>query len=396
MNTDQRFSFLVLLLLFSTFQHSLSSMDEEVTTFTFKPSLNINDTISYAILNAASKKVELPDKFLLCLSHLQSTLDNKSFLTILGQDGTPWVSLSILLYNTRAPELWLQQHGQNWLKIMDLRKFRIIFWSHTCIQLHIDAQQIKVAVGDELSKPLKTQNLKINKPLFISNSVYLGLSHQGNPDDPKQFVGSLANSNIFRDDGNVELRNITNNLCGKFQDTLIHAKQDWTLVGNVIKSKKKVKQICPPSPVHKVGIATPMKIKSAKDVCRKLSSGYMMQIDSDDELAEVISIFRTFNGSCTDVWTPLTDEKEKGIYRGSTDEIVEFLPWKHDAPNGGKGQNDVALDMAYGLYEDRSEGFIACTMCEVLVDASFTFTGICQDTLLSKDLKRKFALQKMF
>ena len=105
--------------------------------------------------------------------------------------------------------------------------------------------------------------------------------------------------------------------------------------------------------------------------------------------AEVVSLFEDTIDVCLDVWTPVTDEKEEGTFRGLyTDEPVEFLPWHASMPTGAIGKNHVFFTFDYRTYTSTTKSRKACTICDVPVNASFTLLGFCKETLLGTLLHR--------
>ena len=167
-----------------------------IKTFTFEPSMNV--TISYATLQTPAK-TKLPDRFVLCTSHLETSIDGNNFFTIFGEDGQPWLSLSIWS-NEGHPILWMTK-SKSWFQIMDIKEVWLNFWINICMQVNTLAGNINLTVNGELPILTDVQELRIQKPNIITNKLFLGLSDQGLPKDPRQFVGSITNVKLFEDDG---------------------------------------------------------------------------------------------------------------------------------------------------------------------------------------------------
>ena len=98
-----------------------------------KQSFEAEKEISFAKLGGGSRNLLLPNNFIFCLSHLESSLDGNNFFTILGEDGSPWIGLSIWALSG-TPILWVMQ-GSTWLRINELKDLRPISWINTCIQV---------------------------------------------------------------------------------------------------------------------------------------------------------------------------------------------------------------------------------------------------------------------
>ena len=113
----------VVLVLLSLLERSLMTHAHELDILTFKASNDSGIPISYAKLDETTPKLKLPNKFTFCISHLETYLMGNSFVTILGEDSKPWLSLSIWLMDG-VPQLLVQQRGSIWLKIKELKTLR--------------------------------------------------------------------------------------------------------------------------------------------------------------------------------------------------------------------------------------------------------------------------------
>ena len=71
--------------------------------FTFSDTFYPPAPPSFASL---TRKVELPDTFILCSSSKQARFDNLGFFSILGEDGTHWLSVVFWQY-TQAVDIWI-------------------------------------------------------------------------------------------------------------------------------------------------------------------------------------------------------------------------------------------------------------------------------------------------
>ena len=93
-----------------------------VMVFSFPSSPTGN--LSYAILNSQHDK-NMPEVFLLCVSHRETQIDGKSFMTILGETKAPWISLSIWQTDW-IPSLYLNK-SKTWYHITELESHRLNF-----------------------------------------------------------------------------------------------------------------------------------------------------------------------------------------------------------------------------------------------------------------------------
>ena len=116
-----------------------------IKIFKFEPSTSTNVTHSYAKLEGPENS-KLPDSFVLCTSHLETSLDGNSFFTIFGEDGQPWMSFPI--YSTEGyPVLWVRQSMSNWIRVMEIEQVWFNFWIHICIQFNVQSGTISTIIN---------------------------------------------------------------------------------------------------------------------------------------------------------------------------------------------------------------------------------------------------------
>ena len=215
--------------------------------------------------------------------------------------------------------------------------------------------------------------------------MIVGLSEQGFQDDPQQFTGSVTNIKLFEDDRSNDTELTVKDLCAATEKNLIKQNSEWHFEGQVKIEEIKEKDVCLKSSFYKVGIAAPVNFKSSIDACNNIGSGSMTLIKTRAELNEVVSMFKDSSDDCMSIWTPISDERKEGKFKNwFTNESVSFLPWKAGAPNGGKIENNVFLDMIDNTYEDVGKNFKALTVCDVPTETFFTLAGFCEDTFMSK------------
>ena len=381
-NTSRMVSSLALILL-SLLECSLTTQAQELDMWTFKTSDVPGNPISYAKLNETTRKLKLPNKWIFCISHLETSLLGNSFVTILGEDSKPWLSLSVWFMGG-VPQLMAQQRGSIWWKIMELKNLKIIFWLHTCMNVNVLTNELKFTLKGQSLISLKANNLTENKPKFITGNLVLAISDQGKSDDPKQFVGSVANLHLEEDVGNNNLENMVKNLCERSKGIFNDGQLSWIFIGNVLKEKANPSNICHEGSVYTVGIDIPMKFMPSIALCKKLGFGNITQVDSEEELVEIVTMLKDGSYYCKYIWTPLSDKQEEGVFRGFfTAEVPQYFPWKTGTPDGGRGQNNIIIDTRKNVYDDKTEAHKACTPCDVPVKTSFTLRGVCKDTYMS-------------
>ena len=254
----------------------------------------------------------------------------------------------------------------------------------TPMSIDVDNGELKFVLKGENVVSKTIENLSENKPRFISSKLILGLSDQGYADDPKQFIGSFSNMYFAKDDGNIDLEVIVQNLCNEMPNNIIrNVKEAWTLVNKVTIEVTESAQVCIEGSDYMVAVTAHFDFDTSIEVCEKLSAGRMTQIDSDRHLVEVISLFNDTTNDCLTFWTPITDKKEEGKFRGVyTDELVEFLPWYDNMPSGEIEENYVSASLNQKAYFSYPKSKKSCIICDVPISASFTLIGFCKETLL--------------
>ena len=186
---------------------------ETIQIFTFEPLINRN--FSYALLQGPLFK--LPDRFVLCTSHLETTIHGKSFFTIFGENGRPWLSVSIWIDDPVSCALWATIRSSS-THVIDIKQVWLNFWIHICIRVDIESDKLIFYVNGELPIVKNDMKLVSQKPVNLNNKLFLGLSSRGFPKDPQQFDGSVTNVKIFEDDQTEDIQLLVKNLCLKHTD----------------------------------------------------------------------------------------------------------------------------------------------------------------------------------
>ena len=350
--------------------------------FTFEP--YTNGTLSYATLQGPPNS-KLPDSFVLCTSHLETSIDGSSFITVVGDDGQPWLSLSI--WSDRGyPVLWLKK-WKIWFEIMNIEEFWLNFWIHICMKVNNESGDIVIYVNGESPISTNVVDLRIQKPDIITGKLLLGLSDQGRPGDPKQFVGSVTNVKLFEDNGTTNIQKITKDLCVQHGE-IVTANSTWFKQGPVKESTADIWEVCYEQLTYRVAIPVPTDFIEGLEICTKLGSGNMVELKNVEDMEHTLALFENQNSSCEYIWTPLTDEEVEGQFKNiETGTLASYLPWQSWSPSGLEKQNNVILDLASKLYEDQP-GIVhnTCNACDLSVSTTFSLNGVCKDTYMSKNI----------
>ena len=354
-----------------------------IIIFKFEPSTSTNETHSYAKLEGPENS-KLPDNFVLCTSHFETSLDGNSFFTIFGEDGQPWISLPI--YSTEGyPVLWVRQAMSKWIRIMEIEQVWLNFWIHICMQVNVQSGNLSVSLNGEKPVVNSIKEIGLQKPNFITDKLVLGLSNQGRPGDPRQFVGSVANVKLFEDDRKQNIQDMSKNLCVQWGG-IIETNSKWHKHGVVKENNAEIWEVCYEKQTYRVVIPTPMDLIQGLEICRKLGSGNMTELKNIEDLEYTLTLFENQNSACDYIWTPLTDEEEEGKFKNiETGYLASYLPWNSGNPDGFTKQNNVVLELVSKEYKDLSGTWTnTCNACDLPINTTFSLLGICKDTFLGK------------
>ena len=332
---------------------------------------------------------KMPEKFIICTSHRETTIDGKSFLTILGKEGNPWLAFSFWSYEG-FPVLWVKK-SKVWYRIIHIDSYMINFWIH--LSMHIDMKEEKISIsvnGDDFfHKDLP--NLNLDKPLKLSGKVYLGLDIDNNG-KWRQFVGSVDMVNIL-DTSDIRIENemfgaykIAKDMCMRN-----YADINWKLVGHATERLEVIENLIGEMSSYDLIIPAKIDLMQGYELCKKLGSGNMKLLKSKEDLEELLGKFHKVVSPCNSIWTPITDKRQEGVFRDMESEsLVSYLPWDvaQGEPAGGNQQNYVVLDVEQEKYNDfvdySTPYYRSCAACELWKNTTFTMTGTCKESFLGE------------
>ena len=343
----------------------------------FKFKKSSEEGLAYAVPESS----ELPSSFILCTSHRETRMMGDSFLTFYGDDGKPWITLSI--WPSKGKIFLWTRVGTTWKRIMVIKRHWWNFWIHICINADTVAGKIIVSVNGVLPVTIVTKELIENVPSQTKSKLFLGLS-EWNSEGKTQFIGDITNIRLFKADISKDLAKITQNLC-ELQDGLIINIETF---GNVDIEEEEDWKVCNQNETYKVAVAASMSWKDSMFICSNLGHGNMTELTNEEEVKYIASLFNIEKDSCENVWTPITDVDEEGKYRNAvTGELSSFLPWETSEPNGEIDENFVILRLSSLKYFDNIPTIIkpVCTICEVDVHTTFYLRGLCQESYFGDD-----------
>ena len=161
-----------------------------------------------------------------------------------------------------------------------------------------------------------------------------------------------------------------------------------------------VEIICDTSHNYRVPLPMLMTWSETKQSCHNLGHANITETLNEDKLQEFVSWFEDEHGPCRDIWTPITDEAEEGVFiNTNTGKQPSYIPWMKGQPNGGTLQNSVAIRIEsqglniskeqtkYGLaFHDIKKTDQFCGSCTLERATLFTLWGRCKRTYLGNKL----------
>ena len=161
----------------------------------------------------------------------------------------------------------------------------------------------------------------------------------------------------------------------------------WTTVGNVEERNEESWKICNRNKTYRVAIPAKMSWNEAIQVCIKLGGGNMTEKHNKEDIHYTISLFENLNSSCNYIWLPLQDEDVEGQFQSAvTGQLVDYLPWDANQPDGAEEANYMAIQMVSKAYHDKIGNDLLCTSCDLHKTLEFSLLGVCKDTYLGKSV----------
>ena len=343
--------------------------------FTFKPSFE--KSISYATLKYP---IPLTDSFTLCSSFKQNSINGTGFFNITGEDDKTWMFLGTWKTEINF-NIWIKVSSV-WTVIEDFSPFWMNFWIHVCIHADTKSGDMSISLNGE---PILSFNmpLGVKKPANLQGKLFLGgLTEYDN--ERIQFQGQVANINIFSDKSAALIRNMSGSLCDQDGD-LVNSGTEWVMGGAVSVSDGETWNICNKNLTYRVAIPAKMSWYTSVQVCHTLGGGNLTEANSRENIKQQVSLYGNINSTCDKVWTPYTDEEVEGQFKSSvTGQLVNYLPWNVDQPDGAETEKFISLNIQSEGFDDSISNRLLCASCDVDKTTEFSLIGVCEDTYFGK------------
>ena len=324
----------------------------------------------------------LPPIFTLCASFKQNMVEETSFFTLFGESSKPWMTLSLWSTETSNDiRMWLRVNIK-WYQIGVIPLHWLNFWIHVCFHADTISGKISFSLNGEPSSSFKAPELIQEVPNNLKDKLYVGLSRISGEKEPTQFHGQISNFNIFAEVQIIEI--MSGNPC-KYNGDVLNWNDVLGQDGQVEVKNEKAWKICNNDESYTVAISERISWSDAESLCRKLGGGGITEARNNENIDHIVSLFSKVNSTCEYVWTPLVDKELEGVFKSSiTGDIATYLPWREGKPDGGEGENVVAIMVNSKLYEDMGERRPFCTPCDVPKTTEFSLIGVCKDSYLGE------------
>ena len=359
-----------------------SSALEVYPVFTFNDTFYPAEPPSFASL---TRKVELPDSFILCSSSKQVRFDDQGAYFVLGEDGSHWLSVSFEHYHPTFIIWFLWDKG--WYKLGHINSAKLNYWYHVCLEFDQSTSKIETAVNGKLLESVVGRNDTVFPNVFnmvIGKSKNFKLSEE-------QFQGSVTKIELFTNSEKHNITALTSKPCELKGDLLAWHPEDWRVEGERwLLVEETGDSVCDQGENYVLAIPVEMGIHEAMDICtKKLKNTTMPYKDEKASLETYASWYDNItSGSCQNLWTPFSDETSEGSFFHINDGTeAKYLPWDVAQPNGETNENYVCIILQTSRYKDVTLDQQYCSSC--LLDRSLLLRmdGLCEDSYIGDPLK---------
>ena len=207
--------------------------------------------------------------------------------------------------------------------------------------------------------------------------------------DNKQFHGSVANIQIFKEG---DIREISEEPCRKREGTLLPWNpQLWKVDGQDWLLREECEEmICYPYECYNLAIPTMISLDEALNICKeKLNNSDIPYPEHPSTFLKYVAWYKNITGgTCSVVWTPLSDKNQEGSFFNMNDNIsMQYQIWDKGQPNGGKNENYVAIVLRTAALRDYDENEVkGCSTCSLSSSLILQLDGICESSFIGNNL----------
>ena len=348
----------------------------------------LEEVHTYAKLKTAPKN-DLPSLFTLCINVMTTYGSKQTLFTLAGKDGNRWLAAQMQVDDNMTRFMhwdWAQ------VKLPHVFAYQ---WVSSCMAVNSETGLLQWVVDGTLVENVIVDQVKDRKnmPTDISGKIVLGAwQWSGSKKWQARTTNQVSKLNIFSTALTIsDMQEITlGRNCSREGDYLAWKDMKWDLKGEASIDLVNEIEVCGEQHTLNIYPAPFTSMQSCMRLCQNLGSKSPSLV-TKDKWSDLQSALDAIGWPKDErLWLALDDAKAEGewanFYDGS---LVNFsLPWAAAEPNGGRGENCVALQRTIGMldYPCNTANWPHACMCERTSVPYLRLRGLCsssniQDTL---------------
>ena len=148
--------------------------------------------------------------------------------------------------------------------------------------------------------------------------------------------------------------------------------------------------ICTPNERYNLAVPSEITFQESVDLCKKqLNNSVIPYPENHSTFLKYVAWYQNITGgTCSVVWTPLSDKNHEGLFLNMNDNSsVQYQIWDKGQPNGGKNENHVAIVIRTAALRDYDENEIkGCSTCSLSSSLILQLDGVCESSFIGNDL----------
>ena len=372
---------------------SLTTLTTTLKVYNFQGTLAAgeDDNKTGATLTNSIKNIIDQNAFVFCFSFKVAKIDFSGPLEIRDENDDQW--MYFMLSDSQDGTLFgiVGAPGSNvWYTIAKV-KDQVNHWYHLCVDMDFENEKLTVALNGALTAELEgVTAMTTARP----SKIVIGKTECSG--EECQYTWQLTNLQLFSSPPVPSLPELSLDLCGQTGDLLAWDQMTWQTEGNwslVREDQLEPGTVCGNKDTYDVALNMHIKQKDGVKACNKMGKGVMTAApNTPEELKSFLDWFAENDGggddSCYNIWTPLSDEEEEGVWRSLVDgSEATFLPC---APNYCEEENRASNAMVLYVpdgpvaFADVEGSQYNCISCTLNSSVTFSLLGLCSDTIMGK------------
>ena len=149
-------------------------------------------------------------------------------------------------------------------------------------------------------------------------------------------------------------------------------------------------QVCDSKDHYNLAVPSKISLKESVDMCKeKLNNSVIPYPENLSALRKYVTWHNdTTGGTCSHVWTPLSDQSSEGVFLNMNDNsTAPYMFWGKEEPNGGKHENYVQIKVRTASLIDDNENGLCCSTCALSSSLLLRLDGVCEDSFIGIHIK---------